>query len=89
MSKQLDTIQGCNVIHRIDSDSTEAFLLKIAGCNKPTKHSYYELIKNDKVEQVIQDEDVALSVAGKYGYDYRRVEFEVSFELVNKEEAKQ
>lgn len=92
-SKKLDTVQGVNVNNQYHSKQIDAFskmmLATFRSSGEPIKHKYYELVnKKGKVTQIVlaDQEVIVQSAAHRLGLDYRLVEFNETWEDLDKEE---
>jgi len=91
-SRKLDTVQGVNVNNQYHGKQIDAFSKMILGTfrpnGEPVKHKYYELVNKDGkiVQMVTSDSEVVVqSAAYRMGLDYRLVEFNETFEDLDKE----
>ena len=91
-SKKLETVQGINVNNQYHSSQIDAFSKMILGTfrrnGEPIKHSYYELVSKDgKIVQMVTSDSEAIvqSAAYRMGLDYRLVEFNETFEDLDKQ----
>ena len=89
MSKELEKAKGINVNQQYHSKEIDSFSkLMLATFKDPIKHSYYEFVnKKGKVVQIIETKNKTLvqSAACRLGLDYRLVEFEETWEDLDKE----
>lgn len=92
MSKKLETVTGVHVNNQYHSKALDNFSRAIIGAfkgDKPIKHSYYELVnKKGKIVQVMEasQEVIVQSAAHRLGLDYRLVEFNETWEDLDKED---
>ncbi len=91
-SKKLETVQGVNVNNQYHSSQIDVFSKMILGTfgsnGEPVKHKYYELVSKDGkiVQMVTSDSEVVIqSAAYRMGLDYRLVEFNETFEDLDKQ----
>lgn len=82
MSKQLDAIKGCDVIHLYKKDDIMAKLFVKPFTNgEPVKKYYFEVVdKKGNTMFIFEDLSTTMSVAGRFGLDYRQVNYEERFE---------
>lgn len=86
---KLENVHGVDIINKYNSKKLDPFSHAVMNTfNGPIKYKYYELIDdNDNVVHVITCEKEAMvqSIAARWGYHYRCVEFEERFEDLDKE----
>ena len=87
MAKELEKIKGSTVIHQYqengNADKIAALFIKSLTGDKPIKHEYYECVDSKgNVVFIFTDRTIAMSVAARFGYDYRTVEYEERFEKI-------
>lgn len=85
MTKELEKIKGCNVNRQYPAnDKALDIFLKVLADKDPIKKVYYECVdKKGRTTFISENKTLVLSVAGRFGYDYRTVEYEESFEAVD------
>lgn len=91
-SQKLETAQGININNQYHGKTAGAFekmMINTFLGDKPVKHSYYELVAKDgHVVQIVdtKEEYIIQSAAYRLGLDYRLVEFNVTYEDLDKEQ---
>ena len=86
---ELEAIQGCNVIHQYtvgEKETVWAAMLKGLVGNEPTKRYYYEAVDEEgNTKFITENKTLVMSVAGRFGYNWREVNYTESWEEVKQE----
>jgi hypothetical protein len=90
MSKELDKVRGVNVNNQYNGKELDVFSKMLFSTFKdPISHRYYELVdSNGHIVQIVVSDtkSVVQSAAARMGLDYRLVEFDETFEDLNRQE---
>ena len=91
-SRKLEKAQGINInnqYHGKEAGVFEKMMINTFLGDKPIKHSYYELVDKDgRIVQIVdtKEEFIVQSAAYRMGLDYRLIEFNVTYEDLDKEQ---
>ena len=83
---ELEKINGCNVKHQYittEKDKIWSAMLKGLTGDEPIKKCYYEVVdKKGRTKFISENKTLVLSVAGRFGHDWREVDYEESWEEI-------